>query len=146
MKLKYSLLLLLLITFISCANEQRMKDFVQCAKDQIGKTYLEGVNARGPTEFSNSGLIWYCRDVANFPKASTIYVSWRDVKKPVIGAYVYGIIKQVGDCVTTDSLGIIVSLNPTMVVAGDPEKGILTKHRLQFEKEYIRVEYLYVDF
>ena len=69
MKLKYSLLLLLL-TFISCANEQRMKDFVQCAKDQIGKTYLEGVNARGPTEFSNSGLIWYCRDVANFPKAS----------------------------------------------------------------------------
>ena len=145
MKLNY-LLILILISFIWCGNEKRMNDFVQCAKDQVGKTYLEELNARGPNEFSNAGLIWYCRDVANFPKATTIYVSWRDVKKPVIGAYVYGITKDNGASVSSDLLGVIVSLNPTRVVAGDPEKGVLTSHPLKFTKKYIRVEYLYVDF
>ena len=80
------------------------------------------------------------------PKATTIYVSWKRVPNPKIGAYAYGIIKDNGASVSGDQLGIIVSLNPTMVVAGDPEKGVLTKHVLQPKKNYLRIEYLYVDF
>ena len=141
------LLLLILLSLAFCkTNEEMMKDFVKCAKDQIGKEYLEELNSRGPSVFSNSGLIWYCRDVAEMPKATTIYVSWKRVPNPKIGAYVYGIIKDNGASVSGDQLGIIVSLNPTMVVAGDPEKGVLTKHVLKPKKNYLRIEYLYVDF
>ena len=141
------LLLLILLSLAYCkTNEEMMKDFVKCAKDQIGKEYLEELNSRGPSVFSNSGLIWYCRDVAEMSKASTIYVSWKRVPNPKIGAYVYGIIKDNGASVSGDQLGIIVSLNPTMIVAGDPEKGVLTKHVLQPKKNYLRIEYLYVDF
>ena len=141
------LIMLLLLSFIFCdTKEEMMEKFVQCANDQIGKTYLEELNSKGPEVFSNAGLIWYCRDVAGLNKASTIYVSWKDVKQPKVGAYVYGIKKYNGASVSTDLLGIIVSLNPTMVVAGDPEKGILTEHLLEFKKDYLWVEYQYVDF
>ena len=141
------LIMLLLLLFIFCdSKEEMMEKFVQCANDQIGKTYLEELNSKGPEVFSNAGLIWYCRDVAGLNKASTIYVSWKDVKQPKVGAYVYGIKKYNGASVSTDLLGIIVSLNPTMVVAGDPEKGILTEHLLEFKKDYLWVEYQYVDF
>ena len=141
------LLLLILLSLIYCkTNDEMMEDFVKCAKDQIGKKYLEEYKSRGPSVFSNSGLIWYCRDVAEMPKATTIYVSHRRIPNPKIGAYVYGILKDNGASVSGEHLGIIVSLNPTMVVAGDPEKGILTKHILQPQKNYLRIEYLYVDY
>ena len=140
------LILLILLSLTYCkTKDEMMEDFVKCAKDQVGKTYLEELNSRGPSVFSNSGLIWYCRDVAEMPKASTIYVSWKKVPNPKIGAYVYGILKDNGASVSGDQLGIIVSLNPTMVVAGDPEKGVLTEHVLEPRKEYLRIEYLYVD-
>ena len=145
MKMVY-LIIIILIFLISCqSKDQMMAEFVTCVNNQVGKTYLEQLNAKGPDEFSNAGLIWYCRDVAGFPKISTIYVSWKNVKVPKVGAYVYGIIKENGPSVTTDLLGVIVSINPTMVVAGDQEKNILTKHLLELKKNYIRVEYLYVD-
>ena len=51
------LLLLILLSLAYCkTNEEMMKDFVKCAKDQIGKEYLEELNSRGPSVFSNSGL------------------------------------------------------------------------------------------
>ena len=140
------IIVILLLSLVFCqSKEVLMKFFVKCVKDQIGKTYLEELNAKGPDVFSNAGLIWYCRDIAGFPKTTTIYVSWKDVKEPKVGAYVYGITKFTGSSVSADLLGVIVSTNPTMVVAGDPEKGILTKHLLEFTKEYLWVEYQYVD-
>ena len=63
---------------------------------------------------------------------------WRDIKRPRVGAYVYGITKENGASVSGPLLGVVVSINPTYVVAGDPEKGILTKHLLQLKTEYIR--------
>ena len=137
---------ILIFSLIFCqSKEEMMENFVQCVNDQIGKTYLEQLNSKGPEVFSNAGLIWYCRDVAGLPKASTIYVSWKDVKQPKVGAYVYGITKYTGTSVSGDLLGVIVSVNPTMVVAGDLEKEILTKHLLEFKKDYLWVEYQYVD-
>ena len=137
---------ILIFSLIFCqSKEEMMENFVQCVNDQIGKTYLEQLNSKGPEVFSNAGLIWYCRDVAGLPKASTIYVSWKDVKQPKVGAYVYGITKYSGTSVSSDLLGVIVSVNPTMVVAGDLEKEILTKHLLEFKKDYLWVEYQYVD-
>ena len=140
------LIILLLLTFIFCkTKDEMMSDFVKCANDQVGKEYLEALSSRGPLIFSNSGLIWYCRDVAGLPKASTIYVSWKKVPNPKIRAYVYGILKDTGVSVSSETLGIIVSLNPTTVVAGDPDKGVLTRHILDPKKNYLRIEYQYVD-
>ena len=143
---KQLIVIVLLSLFYCDSKDLLMAKFVQCAKDQVGKIYLEALSSRGPDVFSNSGLIWYCRDVAGLPKASTIYVSWADVKQPKVGAYVYGITRYTGASVSADSLGIIVSLNPTMVVVGDPDQGILVKKKLEFKKDYLWVEYQYVDF
>ena len=141
------LILLFILSFISCKDkDEMMADYVQCAKNQVGKTYLEELNSKGPNVFSNAGLIWYCRAQAGLSTSSTIYVSWKDVKQPKVGANVYGITKFNGASVSDDLLGVIVSVNPTMVVAGDPEKGILTEQLLEFQKEYLWVEYQYVDF
>ena len=143
----YSLILLFLLSLISCkTKEEMMASYVLCARNQVGKTYLEELNSRGPEVFSNRGLVWYCRAQAGLSTSSTIYVSWKDVKKPKVGANVYAITKFNGASVSSDLLGVIVSVNPTMVVAGDPEKGILTKHLLEFKKDYLWVEYQYVDF
>ena len=142
-----NIILFLLIALAYCkSKEQSMKDFVRCAKKQIGKKYSEELGSRGPAKFNNPGLIWYCRAEAGFPLIKTIYISWKRVKEPKIGAYVEGILKDNGKSVSGDSLGIIVGLNPTTVVGGDPEKGILTKHVLKPKKNYIRLEYIYVDF
>ena len=142
-----NLILLLLVSLISCkTKDEMMADYVQCAKNQAGKTYLEELNSKGPDVFSNAGLVWYCRGEAGLSTSSTIYVSWKDVKQPKVGANVYAITKFNGASVSADFLGVIVSVNPTMVVAGDSEKGILTKHLLEFQKEYLWVEYQYVDF
>ena len=142
----YLLFLLSLISYALCSNEKKMSEFVKCANDQVGKQYTEEDN-RGPDKFSNSGLVWYCRGVAGLSTSSTIYVSWKAETKPKVGAHVYGITKIItGSCVATESLGIIVSINPTIVVAGDESQGVLTRQLLTFEKEYIRVEYHYVDF
>ena len=142
----YLLFLISLISYALCANEEKMNAFVQCANAQVGKEYTED-DVRGPEKFSNSGLVWYCRAVAGLDISGTIYVSWKDAKKPKIGAHVYGIIRYItGSCVETENLGIIVAINPTIVVAGDKSQGILTRQLLTFEKPYIRVEYHYVDF
>ena len=141
------LILFLLLSLIYCkTKDEMMEDYVKCVNEQIGKTYLEEPNTKGPSEFSNSGLIWYCRGVAGLSISSTIYVSWKDVKQPKVGANVYGIKTFNGSSVSTDLLGVIVSVNPTMVVAGDPEQGILTEHLLEFKRDYLWVEYQYVDF
>ena len=141
------LILLLLLCFISCkTKDEMMKDYVKCVNKQIGKTYLEELNSKGPSVFSNRGLVWYCRGEAGLSIDSTIYVSWKDVKQPKVGTNVYAITKFNGSSVSADLLGVVVSVNPTMVVAGDPEKGILTKHLLEFKKDYLWVEYQYVDF
>ena len=50
-----------------------------------------------------------------------------------------------GDCVDSDNLGIIINVDPTIVVAGDEKKGILTRQLLNPKKEYIRLEYIYAD-
>ena len=141
------LILLFILSFISCKDkDEMMADYVQCAKNQVGKTYLEELNSKGPDIFSNRGVVWYCRAQAGLSTSGTIYVSWKDVKKPKVGANVYAITEFYGDSVSADFLGVIVSVNPTMVVAGDPEKGILTEQLLEFQKEYLWVEYQYVDF
>ena len=146
MKVEY-LMILLLLSMISCqTKEELMDNFVKCVNAQIGKPYLEDLKAKGPSIFSNAGLIWYCRDVAGFPKISTIYISWRDIKQPKVGCYVHAITKENGESVSGDLLGVVVSTNPTMVVAGDPKRMVLTRHLLTFEKQYIRIEYHYVDF
>ena len=141
----YHLILLLLISYTLCSKEKMMSGFVKCANAQVGKEYTEEDN-RGPNKFSNSGLVWYCRGVAGLSTSGTIYVSWKNVKKPKVGAYVYGITKYNGPSVSTESLGIIVSINPTIVVAGDKEKGILRRQPLVFKKQYLDIEYHYVDF
>ena len=146
MKIIHFLLLILLSLIFCKTKEQMMKDYVKCANEQVGKTYLEELNSRGPSVFSNSGLIWYCRAEAGLSTSGTIYVSWKDVKKPVVAANVYGIKTFNGASVSADDLGVIVSVNPTMVVVGDPEKGILTKKLLEFKREYLWVEYQYIDF
>ena len=141
----YHLILLLLISYTLCSKEKMMSEFVKCANAQVGKEYTEEDN-RGPNKFSNSGLVWYCRGVAGLSTSGTIYVSWKNVKKPKVGAYVYGITKYNGPSVSTESLGIIVSINPTIVVAGDKEKGVLRRQPLVFKKQYLDIEYHYVDF
>ena len=136
----------LLLSIIYCNVSQEMMDyFVLCAIKQIGKEYSEDGDNRGPSVFSNRGLIWYCRDYAGFPKISTIYLSWKKVANPKIGAYVYGITKDNGASVSADNLGIIIAVEPTVVVAGDEDKGILTRQLLNPKKKYLRLEYIYAD-
>ena len=139
------LLLLIFLGLSFCDNEDMMDLFVKCANNQVGKQYLEELSSTGPDIFSNSGLVFYCREEAGL-SSGTIYVSWKRVPNPKVGAHVYGITKDLITSVYTENLGIIVSLNPTVVVGGDEEKGILTKHVLNPQKEYLRIEYHYVDF
>ena len=121
-----------------------MTDFVKCANTQIGRLFTEEDN-RGPFKFSDAGLIWFCRGVAGLDNSGAIYVPEKDVKAPKVGAYVFGITKIINGSVSADLLGIIVSINPTVVISGNKKLGVLTRHNLKFEKEYIRVEYIYVD-
>jgi hypothetical protein len=64
---------------------------------------------------------------------------------PKIGCYGYGITKDNGASVSADNLGIIVAVEPTVVVAGDEDKGILTRQLLNPKKKYLRLEYIYAD-
>ena len=64
----------------------------------------------------------YCRAEAGFPLLKTIYIIWKNVKKPKIGAYVEGVLADNGKMITGDNLGIIVALNKTTVVGGDQKK------------------------
>jgi len=138
----------LLIALTYCkSNEQCMRDYVKCVKKQIGKKYSNDEEHffKGPDIFNNPGLIFYCRLVAGFPLTRIIYLSYKNVKKPKIGAYVKGVLTDNGRMITGDNLGVIVALNPTTVVGGDPEKGVLTRHVLNPKKNYIRLEYIYLD-
>ena len=142
-----NIIFFLLIDLTYCkTKEELMRNFVKCAKNQIGKKYSEELGSRGPSQFNNPGLVWFCRSVAGFPLIKTIYISWKRVKEPKVGAYVEGVLTDNGKSISGDNLGIIVSLKPTTVVGGDPEKGVLTKHVLKPKKNYIRLEYIYIDF
>ena len=139
-------ILSILLSIIACKTKsEKMLDFAKCAKEQIGKRYVT-YDSRGPKSFSNSGLVWYCRKQAELSASSTIYVSWKRVKEPIVGAHVYGIIKENGASVSGDCLGIIVSVNPTMIVAGDKDKEVLISKKFKPDPKYLRIEYQYVDF
>ena len=139
-------ILFILFSVILCKTKAKMMlDFALCAKDQIGKPYVT-YDSRGPDSFSNSGLVWYCRGVAGLSTSSTIYVSWKRVKNPLVGAHIYGITKDNGASVSGDCLGVVVQTGPTLVVAGDEEKGVLVSKEFIPDPKYIRIEYHYVDF
>ena len=74
------------------------------------------------------------------------YVSWKRVKNPLVGAHIYGITKDNGASVSADCLGVVVQTGPTLVVAGDEEKGVLVSKEFIPDPKYIRIEYHYVDF
>ena len=136
----------LLLSITSCkTKEEMMKDFAKCSYNQVGKPFVS-YDARGPDKFSNSGLVWYCRDQAGLSKTSTIYVSWKKVPNPKVGAHVFGIIKDSGSSVTSDCLGVIVNVDPPYVVQGDLSKGTLVYKPFKTNPKYIRTEYHYVDF
>ena len=136
----------LFLSIISCkSKEEMMQDFANCAINQVKKPFVN-YDARGPDKFSNSGLVWYCRAQAGLSKASTIYVSWKKISKPKVGAHVFGIIKDNGASVSSDCLGIIVSVNPLYVVQGDKIKGTLVYKPFKPDPNYIRTEFHYVDF
>ena len=137
---------ILLITITLCKTKaEMMLDFAYCARDQIGKPFVT-YDSKGPDSFCNSGLIWYCRDVAGLSHSSTIYISWKRVPNPVVGTHVYGITRENGGSVSGDCLGIIIQTNPTLVVAGDEEKGVMVSKIFKPDPKYIRIEYQYVDF
>ena len=139
-------IVLLSLCIILCKTKtEMMRDFAKCAKQQVGKPYVT-YDSRGPSTFSNSGLVWYCRGVAGLSTSGTIYVSWKKVPNPIVGAHVYGVKKDNGASVVTDCLGVIVSINPTYIVCGDEEKGVMVSKELIPDKKYIRIEYHYVDF
>ena len=60
----------------------------------------------------------------------TIYVSWKRVKEPKIGCHIYGITKDTGPAVSGPCLGVVIGVNPTLVVAGDETKGVLVKKKV----------------
>ena len=67
------ILLFILLSLIFCkTKDQMMKDYVECVNKQIGKTFVEGSDPKGPSIFSNTGLIWYCRGEAGLSISSTI--------------------------------------------------------------------------
>ena len=140
---------IILLSFTLCkATREQMLDFAKCAKNQIGKTYIKvdvRGEERGPDQFSNSGLIWSCRAQAGLDNNGTIYVSWKTVKDPIEGAIIYGIIKDYGPYVESDTLGIVIQTDPTIVVIGDEEKGVLVSKEFIPDPKYIRIEYQYID-
>ena len=137
---------LLFLSSISCeSKDEKMLSFAKCARKQVGKPFVT-YDARGPDKFSNSGLVWYCRAEAGLDTSATIYVSWKRVPKPKIGAHVYGITKDKGAGVEGDCLGIIVNVNPTYIVQGDFAKGTMAMKKFEENPKYIRTEYQYVDF
>ena len=75
-----------------------------------------------------------------------IYVSWKKVEKPKIGCHVYGIVKDKGASVDTEGLGIVIGVNPTIVVQGDASKGVLVSKKFIEDPKYVRTEYIYLDF
>ena len=135
----------LLFSLILCqSKDELMRKFAKCASNQLGKRYTTS-DKRGPDVFSNSGLIWYCRAQVGLSTSSTIYVSWKRVKEPKVGAHIYGITKDTGSSVSGPCLGVVVGVNPTIVVAGDETKGILVAKQFTPDPKYLRTEYHYVD-
>ena len=75
MKIEYLIILILPSMISYQSNEELLENFIKCINSQVGKPYLEDLKALEPSIFSNAGLIWYCRDMVEFPKISTIYIS-----------------------------------------------------------------------
>ena len=145
MKFQIILSIICFSLFLCKTKDELMLDFANCARHQIGKPYVT-TDSRGPDKFSNSGLVWYCRAAVGLSTTSTIYVSWKRVKEPKIGCHVYGITKELGSSVSTVSLGVIIGVNPPIIVQGDEKKGILVRNQFVEDPSYIRTEYHYVDF
>ena len=128
--MRSNIILFLSLSLIICKTmDEKMLDFAKCAENQIGMPYVT-YDARGPSEFCNSGLVWYCRAVAGLSTSGPIYVSWKKVKEPKIGCHVYGIVKDKGASVDTENLGVIIAVNPTIIVQGDESKGVLISNNL----------------
>ena len=143
--MKSIIILFLSFSIIFCkTSKEMMKDFTKCAKAQIGMPFVN-YDARGPKEFSNTGLVWYCRALAGLSTKGPIYVSWKKVEKPKIGCHVYGIVKDKGASVDTENLGVIIAVNPTIIVQGDESKGILISKQFIEDPKYVRTEYIYLD-
>ena len=145
------LILLLLLSFISCnllerkeRRDLKMPKFVKCVSDQVEKEYLEGPNSNGPSIFSNEGLIFFCRETAGFSKPYILFDSSKNSSKPERGAYAYAFTEGEGE-VSHEFLGVVIDTYPTLVVSGDPEKGVLTSHPLLPKPEYSRIEFHYID-
>ena len=146
MKSFYLCIFAILLSIISCKTiPEKMLDFTKCAKNQIGKPYVT-YDSRGPKSFSNSGLVQYCRKEAGLSVSSTIYISWKIVKEPIVGSHVFGIMSDTESSVSGDCLGIIVSVNPTIIVTGDEEKKVLVSKKFNPDPKYKRNEYIYIDF
>ena len=144
--MKSIIILFLSFSIIFCkTSKEMMKDFTKCAKAQIGMPFVN-YDARGPKEFSNTGLVWYCRALAGLSTKGPIYVSWKKVEKPKIGCHVYGIVKDKGASVDTEGLGIVIGVNPTIVVQGDASKGVLVSKKFIEDPKYVRTEYIDLDF
>ena len=141
----YLLFLLSLISFALCSDIKKIEDFVKCANKNIGVLFREEEN-KPPFKFTDPGLVSYCRGQAGLDNSGPFYAPEKDVKAPKVGALVFGITKTIkGSSVAYDYLGIIVSINSINVVSGNKNYGVFTRKSLKFEKEYIRVEYIYVD-
>ena len=144
--MKSIIILFISFSIIFCkTSKEMMKEFTKCAKAQIGMPFVN-YDARGPKEFSNTGLVWYCRALAGLSTKGPIYVSWKKVPKPKIGCHVYGIVKDKGASVDTEGLGIVIGVNPTIVVQGDATKGVLTVKKFVEDSKFVRTEYIYLDF
>ena len=147
MKSFYLCIFAILLSIISCKTiSEKMLDFAKCAKNQIGKPYVT-YDSRGPKSFSNSGLVWYCRKEAGLSVSSTIYISWKIVKEPLLRSHVFGIVRETDTSVSGDCLGIIIiSINPTIIVTGNEEKKVLVSQTFNPDPKYKRIEYIYIDF
>ena len=71
-----------------------MLDFSKYAKDQIGKPYVT-YDSIGPKSFLNSGLVRYLRKEIGLTISSTIYISWKIVKEPLLRSHVFGIVRLI---------------------------------------------------
>ena len=141
-----NLILLLLISFILCDDELNIKfdKYKKCIREQVGKPFA--YKGEGPDTFCHQGLIRYCRKQAGLASLSTLYIYWKRVKEPMEGDAVYGIIKDYGDAVDCENLGIVYNgkTDPIMVISGS-EGTNLRINRLKLSKEYVRIEYIRYD-
>ena len=140
------LILLFLLSFISCTSDGRkMARFVRCISEQVGKKY--NPDTENPFEFSNEGLILYCRNQAGFPEVPNLFDRTKTVRTPQMGVFAYGIIENNEVLVSYDLLGVVISSHPTYIVSVDPRKLLVFKQELTnvIKPKYTKMEYHYFN-